>query len=104
MKRGRKNGIGWVLSIEVTPNIFGETEAGAKKIVEHIVKRLAGTLEPEFMTPREVEEFFKISSAHQTVYRNRDINPLPHYQESQGGKVLYKKAEVLSFIEKMRKA
>lgn len=102
MKSGKENGIGWAVNIEVTPNLFGETETGAKKIVEHIVKKLADSPEPEFMTPKEVYEFFKINEGLQNIYRTREINPLPHYQEASGGKVLYKKSEVLAFIEKMK--
>jgi hypothetical protein len=103
MKSGKENGIGWAVNIEVTPNLFGETETGAKKIVEQITKKLAGIQEPEFLTPKEVEAIFKISTAQQAVYRNRETNRLECHQEAAGGLVLYKKEKVLEFIERMKK-
>lgn len=71
--------------------------------MENITKKLAGIQETELLTPKEVEGIFKISLAQQAAYRGRDINPLPHFQEAPGGKVLYKKEEVLAFMERMKK-
>lgn len=73
-----------------------------KHSLSSIEKRLSDYSPKSFLTVKKLNELYAISESQQKGLRGRIKNPLPFYQDGEGGKIRYKVTDVDEWMSQQK--
>ncbi len=88
--------------------IFSVMQSASKREIREDIDRLREdinqkmTLPKVYISVKELGEQYSISESQQKGLRGRIKNPLPFYQDGQGGKIRYKVSEVEEWMSQQK--
>ena len=85
-----------MLSFTTNRNLQHEIK-GLRKDIDTVLSKL-----PIYISVKELERTFAISESQQKGLRGRIYNPLPYYQDGEGGKIRYKVSEIDEWMNKQK--
>ncbi len=93
---------------EYKTEVFSVIQSASKKEIREDIDKLREdvnnklTLPKAYISVRELSEQYSISESQQKGLRGRIKNPLPFYQDGQGGKIRYKVSEVEEWMSQQK--
>ena len=89
---------------DIKSQIHSTSKKDLKQEIEHLRGDINNVLRPPkvYISVKELENSYCISESQQKGLRGRIKNPLPFYQDGQGGKIRYKVSEIEEWMNQQK--